>query len=156
MYVHVCAYVCISTYICAHSELQRERTFVCVCIYTHIYIYAGAAKGDAKRGACKKCGEIGHLAFQCFNRIQMRKQVCVYYAYIHTYIHTYIQTYIQTYTQQEARDQRGNTCTYIHAYKHTYNRNLVKSAWKYVHMHVYIHTYNRKQVYQQHIINRKK
>lgn len=26
---------------------------------------SGASKGDAKRGSCKKCGEIGHLSFQC-------------------------------------------------------------------------------------------
>ena len=25
---------------------------------------SGASKGDAKRGSCKKCGEIGHLSFQ--------------------------------------------------------------------------------------------
>ena len=32
-------------------------------------------------GACKKCGEIGHLAFQCFNMLSGKKQqvlcVCV-------------------------------------------------------------------------------
>eukprot|EP00284_Hemiselmis_tepida_P012959 CAMPEP_0174934746 /NCGR_PEP_ID=MMETSP1355-20121228/50799_1 /TAXON_ID=464990 /ORGANISM="Hemiselmis tepida, Strain CCMP443" /LENGTH=298 /DNA_ID=CAMNT_0016181379 /DNA_START=66 /DNA_END=962 /DNA_ORIENTATION=+ len=36
---------------------------------------SGASKGDAKRGACKRCGEIGHLAFQCFNHVQAKKQV---------------------------------------------------------------------------------
>jgi len=36
---------------------------------------SGASKGDAKRGACKRCGEIGHLAFQCFNHVAAKKQV---------------------------------------------------------------------------------
>jgi len=31
---------------------------------------SGASKGDAKRGCCKKCGEIGHLAFQCRPHLQ--------------------------------------------------------------------------------------
>mmetsp|Transcript_46713 Transcript_46713/g.124005 ORF Transcript_46713/g.124005 Transcript_46713/m.124005 type:complete len:265 (-) Transcript_46713:1038-1832(-) len=34
---------------------------------------SGASKGDAKRGSCKKCGEIGHLSFQCFNTITTKK-----------------------------------------------------------------------------------
>ena len=35
---------------------------------------SGASKGNATRGACKKCGEIGHLAFQCFNAIAGKKE----------------------------------------------------------------------------------
>ncbi|EKX49360.1 hypothetical protein GUITHDRAFT_151521 [Guillardia theta CCMP2712] len=35
---------------------------------------SGAAKGGANRGACKKCGEIGHLAFQCFNMLTGKKE----------------------------------------------------------------------------------
>ena len=31
-------------------------------------------QGAANRGACKKCGEIGHLAFQCFNMLAGKKQ----------------------------------------------------------------------------------
>jgi len=34
---------------------------------------SGASKGDAKRGSCKKCGEIGHLSFQCFNMLTGKK-----------------------------------------------------------------------------------
>ncbi len=44
---------------------------------------SGAAKGDAKRGACKKCGEIGHLSFQCFNAIQTKKVVSELYMCMH-------------------------------------------------------------------------
>jgi len=36
---------------------------------------SGASKGAANRGACKRCGEIGHLAFQCFNHVAAKKQV---------------------------------------------------------------------------------
>eukprot|EP00961_Rhodomonas_salina_P087033 1170684-Rhodomonas_salina.1 len=30
---------------------------------------SGASKGGATRGSCKRCGEIGHLSFQCFNML---------------------------------------------------------------------------------------
>mmetsp|Transcript_39531 Transcript_39531/g.93040 ORF Transcript_39531/g.93040 Transcript_39531/m.93040 type:complete len:273 (+) Transcript_39531:80-898(+) len=35
---------------------------------------SGASKGGATRGSCKRCGEIGHLSFQCFNMLTGKKQ----------------------------------------------------------------------------------
>ena len=47
---------------------------MCLCTTDFYVSLSGASKGTAKRGACKKCGEIGHLAFQCFNMLSGKKQ----------------------------------------------------------------------------------
>jgi hypothetical protein len=93
MYVCVCAYVCMNTFVtyththtCIHTNLHsQERELgkkgmilvcMCVCMYVYIHTDEDGARGNRK-------GESGQRSN------------------IHTYIHTYRHTYIHTYTYND-------------------------------------------------------